>query len=168
MNPGPEQVRAAMAAALEKAGVRAATAFPGGWAKAYDEPVAAVGLRTGESRGGALGSYLGTRLDPTDQSCREVYGMQLDLTLSLDIYAPARMGAAGCDGALETLHQVVLQGLPSGLKPRELKWEEAVWDPDTAMFLRRGSLTCDAYFTATISEDGLLLSDFILKGVVTN
>ena len=94
--------------------------------------------------------------------------MQRDLTLSLDIYAPARMGAAGCDGALETLHQVVLQGLPSGLKPRELKWEEAVWDPDTAMFLRRGSLTCDAYFTATISEDGLLLSDFILKGVVTN
>ena len=119
-------------------------------------------------RGGTLGSYLGTRLDPTDQTCREVYGMQLDLTLSLDIYAPARMGAAGCDGALETLHQVVLQGLPSGLKPRELKWEEAVWDPDTAMFLRRGSLTCDAYFTATISEDGLLLSDFILKGVVTN
>ena len=43
MNPGLEQVRAAMAAALEKAGVRAATAFPGGWAKAYDEPVAAVG-----------------------------------------------------------------------------------------------------------------------------
>ena len=60
------------------------------------------------------------------------------------------------------------RGLPSGLKPRELKWEEAVWDPDTAMFLRRGSLTCDAYFTAAISEDGLLLSDFILKGVVTN
>ena len=71
MNPGLEQVRAAMAAALEKAGVRAATAFPGGWAKAYDEPVAAVGLRTGESRGGALGSYLGTRLDPADQTCGE-------------------------------------------------------------------------------------------------
>ena len=152
MNPGLEQVRAAMAAALEKAGVRAATAFPGGWAKAYDEPVAAVGLRTGESRGGALGSYLGTRLDPADQTCREVYGMQLDLTLSLDIYAPARMGAAGCDGALETLHQVVLQGLPSGLKPRELKWEEAVWDPDTAMFLRRDSSSLPRH-----SQKGILL-----------
>lgn len=168
MNPGLEQVRAALAAALEQAGVRAVTAFPGDWAKGYDEPVAAVGLRTGESRGGALGSYLGTRPDPVDQSCREIYGMRLDLTLSVDIYAPARMGAAGCDGALEKLHQAALQGLPSGLKPRELKWEAAVWDPDTAMFLRRGSLTCDAYFTAAISEDGQLLSDFILKGVVTN
>ena len=144
MNPGLEQVRAAMAAALEKAGVRAATAFPGGWAKAYDEPVAAVGLRTGESRGGALGSYLGTRLDPTDQTCREVYGMQLDLTLSLDIYAPARMGAAGCDGALETLHQVVLQGLPSGL------YDHFVSAKILFFFLltkSRGS-----YFTASLSQ----------------
>ena len=49
----------------------------------------------------------------------------------------------------------------------ELKWEEAAWDKDTAMFLRRGSLACSAYFVAAASEDGLLLSDFILKGVVT-
>ena len=46
-------------------------------------------------------------------------------------------------------------------------WEEAAWDKDTAMFLRRGSLVCSAYFVATASEDGLLLSDFILKGMVT-
>lgn len=167
MNPGLEQVKRAMAAALEKAGVQAVTAFTPDWAKQYSQPVVAVGLRTGESRGGALGSYLGTRLDPDTQSCQELYGMQLELTLSLDIHSPPSAGAAGCESALEALHQVVLQGLPGGLKPKELKWEETVWDEETTMFLRRGSLSCLAYFTAAVSEDGALLSDFILKGVVT-
>ena len=164
---GLEQVKDAISAALEKAGVRAQTAYAPEWAKAYSEPVVAVGLRTGESRGGALSSYLGQRTDPRTQVCQEVYGMRLELTLSLDIYCPPRDGTAGCDSVLEALHQIILEGLPSGLKPMELKWEEAAWDKDTAMFLRRGSLACSAYFVAAASEDGLLLSDFILKGVVT-
>ena len=93
--------------------------------------------------------------------------MRLDLTISLDIYCPPEEGAAGCDGPLEVLHQVMLGGLPSGLRPTELKWEEARWDEDNAMFVRRGSLSCGAFFTASATEDGLLLTDFILKGVVT-
>ena len=95
MNPGLEQVRAAVAAAVEKAGVQAVTAFSGEWAKQYDQPVVAVGLRTGESRGGALGSYLGRRLDPADQSCQEVYGLRMDLTLSVDIYPRPRREPPG-------------------------------------------------------------------------
>lgn len=167
MNPGLEQVKAAVAAALERAGVQAVIAYAPGWAKQYSRPVVAVGLRTGESRCGALGSYLGTRMDPDTQSCQELYGMQMDLTLSLDIHSPPPAGAAGCESALEALHQTALQGLPAGLKPKELKWEETVWDEETGTFLRRGSLSCLAYFTASVSEDGALLSDFILKGVVT-
>ena len=164
---GLEQVKQAIAGALENAGISARIAYEPGWANAYQGPVVAVGLRTGESRGGALSSYLGQRTDPGTQISQEVYGMRLELTLSLDIYCPPRDGASGCDGALEALHQILLEGLPSGLRPSELKWEEAVWDEDTSMFLRRGSLACGAYFIAAASEDGLLLSDFILKGVVT-
>ena len=67
----------------------------------------------------------------------------------------------------QTLHQVMLEGLPSGLRPTELRWEEAVWDETTAMFLRRGSFSCSAYFVATATEEGAWLTDFILKGVVT-
>lgn len=158
---GLEQVKKALTQALTQAGLAARTAFEPGWAASYSAPVAAVGLRTGESRGGAMGSYLGQT-----QDSQEVYGLRLELTLSLDIYCPAKLGAAGCDSALETLHQVMLGGLPSGLKPTELRWEETVWDEDTSMFLRRGSLACCAYFTAEAAEDGLLLTDFILKGVV--
>ena len=67
----------------------------------------------------------------------------------------------------KTLHRVMLGSLPSGLRPTELKWEETGWDEDTSMFLRRGSLSCSAFFTALAEEDGALISDFILKGVVT-
>ena len=147
---GLEQVKDAVAAALEKAGISAQTAYSPGWAKAYTGPVAAVGLRMGESRGAALNSYLGQRTDPETQVIREIYGIRLDLTL------------------LEGLHQIMLEGLPIGLRPTELKWEEASWDPDTSMFLRRGSLACSACFIAAAEEDGTVFSDFILKGVVEN
>lgn len=163
---GLEQVKSAITEALRQAGLDAQAAFTPGWAKKYRVPVAAVGLRTGESRGGALGSYLGQRMDPETLGSREIYGIRLELTLSLDIYCPAEAGSAGCDSALETLHQVMLGGLPAGLRPTELRWEETSWDEETSMFLRRGSLSCSAFFTAETSEDGLLLSDFILKGVV--
>jgi len=164
---GLEQVKTAVVGALEAAGVDALAAFPPGWAKRYRSPVVAVGLRTGESRGGAMSSYLGERVDPETQVSQEIYGMRLELTLSLDIYCPPGLGTAGCDSALETLHQAMLHGLPSGLRPAELRWEEAAWDEDTEMFLRRGSLSCSAFFTAGMSDDGLPLTDFILKGVVT-
>ena len=91
---GLEQVKNAVAGALEKAGIRARIAYAPGWAKAYAEPVVVVGLRTGESRGGALSSYLGQRTDPDTQASQEVYGMRLELTMSLDIYCPPGEGAA--------------------------------------------------------------------------
>lgn len=164
---GLEQVKSALSGALERAGIAARTAYEPGWASAYDKPVVAVGLRTGESRGGALSSYLGQRVDPDTLASQEVYGLRLELTLSVDIYCPPANGAAGCDSVLDALHRIMLEGLPSGLRPTELKWEEAAWDKDTSMFLRRGSLACTAFFVAAASEDGPLLSDFILKGVVT-
>ena len=165
---GLEQVKSAVVRALEQSGLAAQAAFPPGWSKRYEGPVVAVGLRTGESRGGAMGSYLGRQVDPDTLVSREIYGMRLELTLSLDIYCPPEMGAAGCDGALERLHQAMLEGLPSGVRPAELKWDEVRWDEDTAMFLRKGSLSCAAFFTASApDEEALALSDFILKGVVS-
>lgn len=164
MNSGLEQVKAALVSALQRAGLDAVSAYAPGWAKARQSPVAAVGFRRGESRSGTMNSYLGTQLDPETQARREIYGMRLDLTLSLDIYSPPEAGAAGCERALETLHQVLLEGLPSGLRSTELRWEETVWDEETSMFLRRGSLACGAFFTASATEDSVLLSDFILKG----
>ncbi len=168
MTQGLAQVKKAVVKALTGRGLQAVTAFAPDWAKDYRAPVAAVGLRTGESQGGALHSYLGSQVDRDTQRYRELYGMRLTMTLSVDLYAPASLGAAGCDEALETLHQAVLHGLPSGLRPESLTWDETVWDRDNGMFLRRCSLTTDAFFTAETGEEGLtIFSDFILKGTVT-
>lgn len=164
MSSAIEQAKRALCAALERAGLQAETAFTPERAAARESAVAVVGLRRGESRGGGLSSYLGRRQEGS--RWREVYGLRMELTLSLDLYAPAELGVAGCDRALETLHQVMLEGLPSGLRPKELCWEEAAWDQETAMFLRRGSLRCEAVFTAQAEEDNELVTDFILKGVV--
>lgn len=167
MNRGLEQVKDAIAVALKQAGLDARTAYSPGWAGHYSVPVAAVGFRTGESSGAAMGSYLGRQPDKSGEACREIYGMKLELTLSLDLYSPAEVGAAGCDRALEQIHQAILGGLPTGLKPTEFRWEETAWDEETGMFLRKGSLACLAYFTAATTEDGEFLTDFILKGVLT-
>lgn len=166
MKQGITQVKEALIDALASAGVIARAAFEPEWAKHYDQPVVAVGFRCGESRGDAMGCYLGQQLDRETQTVREIYGMKLELTLSLDIYSPAASGAAGCESTLEKLHQVMLSGLPSGLRPDSLQWEETGWDQNTGMFLRKGSLGCCAHFSAVASEDGALLSDFILKGTV--
>lgn len=167
MNNGLEQVKYAIIQALEQSGTAAIPTLTPGWAKKYVSPVVAVGFRTGESRSIGMNNYLGQQTDPATLTVREVYGMQLDLMLSMDIFSPAALGAQGCEDTLTVLHRVMMDGLPSGIKPTELKWEETVWDADTGMFLRRGSLSCGAYFLALADEEGALLTDFILKGVLT-
>ena len=117
MSSAIEQAKRALCAALERAGLQAETAFASERAAARESAVAVVGLRRGESRGGGLSSYLGRRQEGS--RWREVYGLRMELTLSLDLYAPAELGTEGCDRALETLHRVMLEGLPSGLRPKE-------------------------------------------------
>ena len=162
-----EQVKNAIIRALEQTGAAAVSTLQPGWAKDFDTPVVAVGFRTGESRSAALNNYLGQQTDPDTQAVREVYGMQLDLLLSVDIYSPAAVGAAGCEETLTLLHRAAMDALPCGIRPTELKWEETNWDTDTGMFLRRGSLACSAFFVALADEESSLLTDFILKGVMT-
>ena len=58
---GLEQVKEALSAALERSGLTTRTAYAPGWSKLYDTPVVAIGLRTGESKPGALSHYLGQR-----------------------------------------------------------------------------------------------------------
>ena len=166
MTEGLRQVKTALADTLESAGLCTVAAFSPTAARRYRQPVAAIGLRTGESRGGAMGSYLGLKTG-TDGTTRELYGMKLEMKLSVDLYAPAESGAEGCDQALETVHHALLYGLPSGLKPTALLWEELGWDEASSMFLRKGTLSCDAFFTAEKSEDAVWLRDFILRGVLT-
>ena len=151
------QVRSAVTAALQGAGLTALTAFPAERARAYEGAVAAVAVGTAQGRAMGFCNYLGEARDGKTGALREVYGKQLEGRRAADC-------EAGCEKAAEAL----LGGLPAGIRPGELCWEALAWERETGMFLRRGRLQCRAFFTAESREDGEEFLDFILKGVMTN
>ena len=157
------QVRDAVIAALTEAGVTALAAFPAERAKRYDGAVAAVAV--GAASGGAVGfcNYLGQFWDEAAGTVRELYGKQLEGDITVDIRAES---AADCESGCEAASEVLLNGLPSGIRPGELRWEAISWEKATGMFLRKGHLQCRATFIAREQEDGETFLDFILKGVM--
>ena len=93
----------------------------------------------------------------------ECYGKLLGGEISVEIRAP---GASDCEQICEQAAEVLLGGLPAGIRPGELRWEAICWEKETGMFLRRGSLQCRAVFIALAQEDGETFLDFTLKGVM--
>ena len=157
------QVRDAVIGALEAAGLPAFAAFPAEEARRYETAVAAVDV--GTAQGTALGfcNYLGQTRDAAG-AVYEVYGKQLEAEITVEVRAGR---AADCQDGCETAADVLLGGLPSGVRPAELAWEALQWERETELFLRRGRLRCRALFTAKAEEEGQVFLDFVLKGVLT-
>lgn len=157
------QVRQAVIQALNQAGLSALEAFPPERARAYDGPVAAVAVGAAEGKVLGFCNYLGERYDEQTGTVRELYGKQLEGEITVELRADR---AAACESGVETAAEVLLGGLPSGIRPGELRWEALTWEKTTGMFLRRGSLRCQAIFAAESREDGVRFLDFVLKGVL--
>ncbi|BAK99087.1 hypothetical protein OBV_18890 [Oscillibacter valericigenes Sjm18-20] len=161
---GLNQVRDAVIDALKSTGVAAVPAYEG-TAKKYEGAVAAVDVATAEGKAMGLCSYLGEKWDAEKGSTRELYGMQMNVTISLSVRAQR---AAECETAMETAAGALMGGLPIGLRLGKMSWNGIAWDKTTGMFLRKGSAACKAAFLAEDSgEEGTLL-DFILKGTMKN
>lgn len=159
---GLNQVRDAVIDALKGAGLTAAVAFEGA-AKAYQSPVATVDVAAAEGKSVGLCGYLGERWDEETGSARELYGMQMDVTISVNVRAER---AAECETAMEAAAGALMEKLPAGLRLGRMSWGGIAWDKATGMFLRRGSAACRAVFLAEdAGEEGTLL-DFILKGTM--
>lgn len=159
------QVRDAVVSALNDAGLRALAAFPTDRAKRYDSAVAAVAVGAAEGKTVGFCNYLGETYDEAAGTWRELYGKQLEGDITVEVRAER---AADCETGCETAAEVLLGGLPSGIRPGELRWEALTWERATGMFLRRGVLRCAAVFTAQAQEEGRAFLDFILKGVITD
>lgn len=159
------QVRQAVIQALNQADLPALEAFPNGRAKTYAGAVAAVAVGAAEGKVLGFCNYLGERYDPEKGTVRELYGKQLEGEITVDIRAET---AAACEDGCQQAAEVLLGGLPAGIRPGELRWEALAWERATGMFLRRGRLQCQAVFVAESQEDGALFLDFILKGVLTD
>ncbi|MCI8812127.1 MAG: hypothetical protein HFG12_02645 [Oscillibacter sp.] len=159
------QVRNAVTAALQSAGLTAMTAFPAERARACAGAVAAVAVEAAQGKAMGFCNYLGEARDNGTDALREVYGKQLEGVITVDIRGRR---AAECEAGSEIAAEVLLGGLPAGIRSGELRWEALAWERETGMFLRRGRLQCQAFFTAESREDGESFLDFILKGVMTN
>ena len=158
------QVRDAVMTALDDAGLRTMATFPAGRAKQYTDPVVTVAVGSAEGKDLGFCNYLGETDDETAGTVLELYGKQLEGVIAVDVRAER---AADCEKGCEAAAEVLLGGLPSGIRPGELSWEALCWEKETGMFLRRGKLQCRAVFVAQGHEDGEMFLDFILKGVMT-
>ena len=161
---GLNQVRDAIIASLQGASLCAVPAWEGK-AKRYDGAVVSVDIAQTAGKSFAMGSYLGQVYDAQQGTVRELYGRRLEATIVLEVRAPV---AAECEEIIENACDALSQGLPSGLKLREQSWDAVSWDSENQMFLRRGELQCDAYFTAETEEEEPAFLDFTLKGVLKN
>ena len=159
------QVRDVVMKALTDTGLRVIAAFPDGRAKQYEDAVVTVAVGAAEGKTMGFCNYLGEVYDPEQGMVLELYGKQLEGEIAVDVRADR---AAVCEQNCEMATEVLLGGLPGGIRPGELNWEALVWDKATGMFLRRGKLKCQATFVAKGTEDGEMFLDFILKGVMTD
>jgi hypothetical protein len=163
-----EQVRDAVVRQLQKHQVDALAAFPAQQVKAYQSPVAAVGLRRAEVCDPGFVRYLGLRDDENTGAAVEVYGKTMQLALSVDVYAPRIVGESGCIAAAASVQEALFLPTDVGVRITQLCWEQPVFDKAYNMFLRRGLADCCANLIAVSDDGSPIFSDFILKGVVSN
>lgn len=157
------QIRTAVIAALRSAGMTAMEHFPEERVKSYSGAVAAVGVGTAEGKTMGFCHYLGEMTDPETQAVRERYGKELKGEITVELRAER---AAVCEAGCEQASEVLLGGLPEGIRAEELTWEAICWEKATGMFLRRGALTCRALFLAECEAETGEFLEFRLKGVV--
>lgn len=161
-----EQIRQAALTALRGSGVNAVGEYDAQRAPRMEKPVLAVGLRRVKTEKSGLLEYLGERED-AQRGTVEVYGRRMQVELVLEAYAPRMVGAAGCDELSGEAAAALCGRLPPGVTVESVEWEQTLWDTRYGAFLRRGSACCSAYFTAEAAqEDGAVLTDFVLKGVI--
>lgn len=136
------QISQAVIDALSEAGVQAMAAFPPERVKQYDGAVAAVSVGTAEGKAVGFCNYLGQVWDEEAGTVEELYGKQLGAVITVEIRAArASLCEEGCAAAAE----VLLGGLPVGIRAGELNWEAISWEKATGMFLRRSSLSGGLY-----------------------
>ena len=159
------QIRMAVLDALRGAGIQAMEAFPEKQAMAYSGVVAAVGVGAASGKTAGFCHYLGEMKDPETQAVRERYGKELFGQITVELRANR---AADCERGCETATEVLLGGLPEGVRTGELTWEAICWEKTTGMFLRRGVLECRALFLAESAVESGEFLDFRLKGVMSD
>ena len=105
---------------LEEYGVHAVTAMDPAPRRKWDGPVAAVSVSRAVCAPGGFWDYLGVHTDPDSGTEWELYGRGVELTLSLDLYAPRDGGEQACQEAMGLLTEAVTCRGLGGLSVQEV------------------------------------------------
>ena len=123
MNGALNALRQSAVELLREYGVEAVTAMEPDSRKTPDGPVAAVSLRQVVCAPTAFRDYLGQRTDPDTGVTEELYGREVELTLSLDLYAPCWGGEGACLDAAALMAEALICRDVGGLSVGEIRTE---------------------------------------------
>ena len=107
------QIRTAVLTALKDAGIEALEQFPEEKIKAYTGAAATVGVGAASGKSAGFGDYLGEVTDAETQTVRERYGKELTGQITVELRAER---AADCEAGCERATEVLLSGLPDGIR----------------------------------------------------
>lgn len=130
-----------------------------------EKPIAVIGTVQTKSEEGAFWNYLGTEWVEALGCSAERYGRRFSAELSADIYAP-REQAEEMEKAIQTIEEMAAEPFEGGVRIQAIRRGEVQSDPVSRYLKCRCTVLCAAYFTVMCDEEGTILTDFILKGVV--
>ena len=107
------QVKAAVVERLEAAGLTAISAFEEERMRRHASSAVVVGVRQMRIEQMGLIDYLG-EICEADGSHTEVYGREMKLQLSVDVYTPRELGAGESERTAEAAAQALMAALPGG------------------------------------------------------
>ena len=158
-----ERARQRMEEYLSGRGLKMASPWPEGERKAVTQPVVVVTLRECRGEEGGFLRYLGERFTGETGRWEEQYGCRAQLTFGLDLYAPARGEGADLRGQWDVLAAALAGGSPEGMEVLSFSCGETEYDPAARLRKGKGEVKCRLWLHAP-GQDGVLFSDFILRG----
>lgn len=155
-------LREDMAEQLRQAGLNAVTAMESARAARWREAVAAVSLSKVVCAPGGFKDYLGVRRD-ADGMEQELYGREVELTISMDLFAPRDGGESACQEAAEAIAENLMCYGAAGLNALEIQAGQVEFLEKDGLYRQKTSCRCRAWLVARMDGGGAFV-DFEVKG----
>ena len=150
-------VRAAAVKLLEQYGVPALAGMEPAARARQSGPVAAVSLSRVVCAAGGFRDYLGVK------DGDELYGRAVELTLSLDLYAPRDGGESVCQGAFARLAEALTCGDLAGLTVTEIAGGRVEFLAKDGLYRLPVTCRCGGWMVARVDDSGAF-TDFKIEG----
>lgn len=156
-------LRQDIVALLQEYGLYAVTAMDSDSRRNWNGPVSAVSLSRVVCAAGGFRDYLGQRKNPDTGDMDELYGKAVELTFSLDLYAPRNGGEHACQEAAAVMAEALACRSLNGLSVREMQTGQVEFMERDGLYRMPVSCTCKGWMVAVVDNSGAFV-DFEVKG----